>query len=120
MSAIVERQPQATSRRNRYIGLAVVIVLLGLFVYSVQDWHQIWKIVSAPDNVPIVAMLFLVPFFTWLGIKQARANDHLIVDLEADSKLAKTHHRKVEPWRQMASPECLLWVESGHSRGSAK
>src|SRR2546430_13265197 len=31
--------------------------------------------VSAADNVPIVAMLFLVPFFTWLGIKQAKAKD---------------------------------------------
>src|SRR6266536_5890240 len=99
MSAIVERQPEPTSRRYRWIGLVVVLVLLGLFAYSVQDWHQIWKIVSAPDNVPIVAMLFLVPFFTWLGIKQAHANDRLINTLETDPKLAKTHHRKAEPWR---------------------
>jgi hypothetical protein len=28
-------------------------------------------------------MLFLVPFFTWLGIKQAVANDRLIEQLEA-------------------------------------
>ena len=109
MSAIVERQTQATSRRNRYLGLAVVIVLLGLFVYSVQDWHQIWKIVSAPDNVPIVAMLFLVPFFTWLGIRQAQANDRLIGDLEADKQLAKTHHRKSEPWRPGWAKELHVW-----------
>src|SRR5213594_3215903 len=91
--------PKPTSRRNRLIGLVVALVLIGLFVYSVQDWHQLWKIVSAPDNVPIVAMLFLVPFFTWLGIKQAVRNDRLIGELESDAKLAKTHHRKVEPWR---------------------
>jgi len=91
--------PKPNTRRNRLIGLIVAVVLVGLWVYSVQDWHQIWKIVSAPDNVPIVAMLFLVPFFTWLGIKQAHANDHLIGELESDAKLAKTHHRKVEPWR---------------------
>jgi TRAP-type C4-dicarboxylate transport system permease small subunit len=91
--------PKPHSRRNKLIWLIVAVVLLGLFIYSVQDWHQLWKIVSAPDNVPIVAMLFLVPFFTWLGIKQARANDHLIGELEGDAKLAKTHHRKVEPWR---------------------
>src|SRR5499427_10615702 len=110
MSAIVERQPQPTaSRRNRYIGLAVVIVLLALWAYSVQDWHQIWKIVSAPDNIPIVAMLFLVPFFTWLGIKQARANDRLIVDLEGDKDLAKIHHRKVEPWRPGWAKELHVW-----------
>jgi hypothetical protein len=109
MSAIVERQPVATSRRNRYIALGVVLVLLALFVYSVQDWHQIWKIVSAPDNIPIVAMLFLVPFFTWLGIKQAKANDNLIVDLEGNKDLAKTHHRKVEPWRPGWAKELHVW-----------
>src|SRR5215510_7509226 len=98
MSAIVQRQTQNNSRRNKIIGLVVVLVLLGLWAFQVQDWHQLWKVCSAPDNIPIVAMLFLVPFFTWLGIRQAKANDKLIVNLESDAKLAKTHHRKVEPW----------------------
>ena len=89
--------------------LIVAVVLLGLFVYSVQDWHQLWKIVSAPDNVPIVAMLFLVPFFTWLGVRQATANDHLIGELEGDAKLAKAHHRKVEPWRPGWARELHVW-----------
>jgi len=101
--------PKPNTRRNRLIGLIVAVVLVGLWVYSVQDWHQIWKIVSAPDNVPIVAMLFLVPFFTWLGIKQAHANDHLIGELESDAKLAKTHHRKVEPWRPGWAKELHVW-----------
>ena len=74
-----------------------------------MDWHQLWTIASAPDNVPIVAMLFLVPFFTWLGIRQARANDRLIVELEGDAKLAKTHHRKVEPWRPGWARELHVW-----------
>src|SRR5262249_61172843 len=98
MSAIVE-QPVTNSRRNKIIGLGIAIVLLGLFIYSVEDWHQLWKITSAPDNIPIVAMLFLVPFFTWLGIRQARANDGLIVNLEGDAKRANTPHPKVQPCR---------------------
>ncbi|MGZ8847407.1 MAG: cytochrome C [Pyrinomonadaceae bacterium] len=108
MSAIVE-QPASNSRRNKIIGWGVVVVLLGLFIYSVQDWHQLWKVASAPDNVPIVAMLFLVPFFTWLGIRQAKANDRLIVDLEADKQLAKSHHRKAEPWRPGWAKELHVW-----------
>jgi hypothetical protein len=96
-------------KRNRIIAVIIVVVLLALFAYSVQDWHQIWKIVSAPDNIPIVAMLFLVPFFTWLGIKQAKGNDRLIVDLEADKDLAKTHHRKIEPWRPGWAKELHVW-----------
>lgn len=33
------------------------------------------KIVTAPDNVPIVAMLFLVGFFIWWGMHKAVRND---------------------------------------------
>jgi hypothetical protein len=91
------------------IGWGVVLVLLALFIYSVQDWHQLWKVASAADNIPIVAMLFLVPFFTWLGIKQAKANDRLIVNLEGDKALAKSHHRKAEPWRPGWAKELHVW-----------
>jgi len=54
-------------------------------------------------------MLFLVPIFTWMGIRQARANDRLIEQLEADPKLAKTSHRKVEPWRPGWQKEIHVW-----------
>jgi hypothetical protein len=109
MEDAVNLKPKS-SRRNMIIGLAVVVVLLGLYIlFVVQDWHQLWKIVSAPDNIPIVAMLFLVPFFTWLGVKQARANDNLVETLEADPKLAKTHHRKAEPWRPGWAKELHVW-----------
>ena len=46
-----------------------------------MDWHQLWEITSAPDNVPIVALIGLVPFYTWYGIRQALANDRLIAQL---------------------------------------
>src|SRR5436189_1958486 len=100
---------KANPRTVKLIWLVVVLALLGLFIYSVQDWHQIWKIVSAPDNVPIVAMLFLVPFFTWLGVRQAISNDRLINTLETDPKLAKSHHRKAEPWRPGWAKELHVW-----------
>ena len=62
---------------NKWTILGLVIVLVAIAAVKVQDWHQLWVIASAPDNVPIVAMLFLVPFFTWLGVRQALANDRL-------------------------------------------
>jgi hypothetical protein len=74
-----------------------------------MDWAQLWTIASAPDNVPIVAMLFLVPFFLWMGLRQARANDRLAGQLEEDPKLAKTHHRKTWPWRPHWSRELHVW-----------
>lgn len=92
------------------LGLIVAgVIALGLYIWWVKDWHQIWTITSAPDNVPIVAMLFLVPFFTWYGVKQARDNDRLIDTLEGDQQLAKTHHRKVEPWRPGWARELHVW-----------
>ena len=74
-----------------------------------MDWAQLWEIASAPDNVPIVAMLFLIPFFAWMGLKQAFANDRLIAQLESDPALAKTHHRKTLPWKPGWAREVHVW-----------
>jgi hypothetical protein len=73
------------------------------------DWHQLWEIVSTPDNVPIVALLFLVPFYTWYAFRQARETDQLIAQLEQDPQLAKTHHRKVFPWQPGWAREVHTW-----------
>ena len=58
-----------------------------------MDLHQLWTILSTPDNVPIIVLLFVVPFYTWYALRQAFANDRLIAQLEADPEMAKTHHR---------------------------
>src|SRR6267142_1574428 len=97
------------SRPAKLVLAIIGLAFLGLIIWSVQDWHQLWKVASSPDNIPIVAMLFLVPFFTWLGIRQSRANDRLIEQLEQDPKLAKTHHRKTEPWRPGWAKELHVW-----------
>jgi hypothetical protein len=73
------------------------------------DWAQLWEIVSTPDNVPIVAMLFLVPFYTWYWWRQAHATDQLIAQLEADPQMAKTHHRKVFPFKTGWDREVHTW-----------
>jgi len=74
-----------------------------------MDWHQLWEVASAPDNIPIVGLLFLVPFYTWYGLRQALATDRLINELEADPKLAKTHHRKIFPFKPGWSREVHVW-----------
>jgi hypothetical protein len=74
-----------------------------------MNWHQIWEVASAPDNVPIVALLFLVPFYVWYAFRQAVANDRLIDKLSADPALAKTEHRKTEPWNPKWEREVHTW-----------
>lgn len=56
----------------------VFLALLGLFCaafgYGLFDEH-FRTIVSTPDNVPIVGMLFLLIFFTWFALKKGVDND---------------------------------------------
>lgn len=42
------------------------------------------EIVTKPDNIPIVGMLFLVIFFSWIGLRQAFKNDKLIEEGKED------------------------------------
>ncbi len=38
------------------------------------------SIMLEPDNIPILGMMFLVLFFTYLGFREARKNDQLIAE----------------------------------------
>src|SRR5690349_8209022 len=74
-----------------------------------MDWRQVWEIISAPDNVPIVGLIPLLAFYIYLAWKQAKANDDLVEDLEKDPALAKTHHRKTWPWQAGWAKEVHVW-----------
>lgn len=49
--------------------------------------YQFVAILTKPDNIPIVFMLVLVLFFTWVGLKQALRNDRLIEQGREDEVL---------------------------------
>jgi hypothetical protein len=100
------RQSKLTGGRVALVAFVLLVIVAAFFV---EDWHQLWTIASKPDNIPIVMMLPLVAFFTWLGLKQARENDDLVDQLEADPQLAKTHHRKTQPWRPGWARELHVW-----------
>ncbi|MDR4508358.1 MAG: hypothetical protein MRJ65_09015 [Candidatus Brocadiaceae bacterium] len=40
--------------------------------------ENIWAIITKPDNIPIVALILLLCFFSWITVKQARENDRQI------------------------------------------
>ena len=42
-----------------------------------EAFWQFIDILVKPDNIPIVFMMVLVMFFTWLGFKQALRHDRL-------------------------------------------
>ena len=75
-----------------------------------MDFHQLWTIFSTPDNVPIVLLLFVVPFYTWYAMRQAFANDRLIAELEANPEMAKTHHpQEVQPFKSGWAGKMHVW-----------
>jgi hypothetical protein len=57
-----------------WVILNVMIVFMAL---SMTD-YDFRQIVGKPDNVPIVSMLFIVAYFTWLYFKRAVDNDKRI------------------------------------------
>ncbi|MDB5107193.1 MAG: hypothetical protein JWM69_134 [Candidatus Binatus sp.] len=44
----------------------------------ISGLQQFLEILTVPDNIPIIAMMILVIFFTYISLKQGRRNDQLI------------------------------------------
>lgn len=51
-------------------------------------WSEFLEMMVRPDNLPIVGMLFLVFWFTYLGFREARRNDELIAQGREDEILS--------------------------------
>ncbi len=56
---------------------------------ELSGWQYFMEIVTKPDNIPIVGMLILVLFFTWVGLRQAMKNDKLM-DEGREDEIADT------------------------------
>jgi hypothetical protein len=54
---------------------------------SMGPLDNLWAIVSLPDNIPIVLMLGMVGYFTWLCFSEARKHDRLIREGRKDEIL---------------------------------
>jgi hypothetical protein len=46
-------------------------------------------ILTLPDNIPIVGLMVLLFFFTWLGLREARKNDQLLEQDREDDVLER-------------------------------
>ena len=51
--------------------------------------QQFLEVLTKADNIPIVGMLFLVMWFTYVGFKEARKNDELARQGREDEILRK-------------------------------
>src|SRR5262245_46878168 len=67
-------------------------------------------IVKKADNVPIVAMLFLVGFFVWLSMYQAWQNDDRIAAGQAPVESADGENEKTWVWPDLVYTELLCII----------
>ncbi len=94
------------------VGMFVFAVTFVLFLISCLDVNFI-KIVGKPDNVPIAGMIFLVGFFVWYALQQARENDR---HKEAGRPLIEQQEKgdgKVLVWPDLVDTEficMILWT----------
>jgi hypothetical protein len=56
---------------------------------ELTGWQNFLEIVTKPDNIPIVGMLLLVLFFTWIGLRQGLKNDRLREEGKKDEIINK-------------------------------
>lgn len=56
------------------VAISLAVLGIGFFLIGLTDDH-FRTIVTTPDNVPIVAMLFIFGYFTWYAMRKATAND---------------------------------------------
>ena len=66
-------------------------------------------ILTKADNIPIVMMVFLFGFFTWLAFRQARQNDALIADGNY-AKLQEEGKDRIFTWPYLTRNEFLCSI----------
>ncbi len=89
-------------------GLIVILSLFLFFIFGLTD-ENFRLIVLKPDNVPIAGLLFLVVFFTWLSMKQAKENDARL----ANNEVVAEHNDpkdKVLTWPDLVYIELIALV----------
>ena len=85
-------------------GLNGSLLFVGL---SLTD-AQFAAVVTKPDNVPIVAMVYLLAFFTWLAARQAVQNDRRAAAGKAP--VEKDFSEKALVWPDLVYVELIVMV----------
>jgi hypothetical protein len=88
------------------------LTLLGLsvlfFIAAAPD-KNFWKIVSKPDNVPIVGLIFVLGSFTWWALRQAAINDERIERGEPPRE-AEEANQRILVWPDLVYQELICMV----------
>jgi len=94
-----------------YTNKAGIIVFGSMFIFLILSMFDpdFRLIVTKPDNVPIVGMLFLIPFFTWFSLREAVRNDRRIAEGKPLIEREETAD-KVLTWPDLVYTELICMV----------
>src|SRR5687768_1671583 len=121
---------------NSLTAPALFITLASILFFVTINWRAFWRgkvalalgiagaiflalsmldqdfllIVKKPDNIPIVAMLFLVGFFLWLSLHQAHENDARIAAGQPPNEASDGEAEKTWVWPDLVYTEMLCMV----------
>ncbi len=90
------------------IALGILGAAVLFFIAAAPD-KNFWKIVSKPDNVPIVGLIFVLGFFTWWALRQAAINDERIERGEPPMEATESNDR-VLTWPDLVYSEFICAI----------
>jgi len=82
--------------------------LMWLFLGLSMTDRDFYEIVAKPDNVPIVMLVFLLAFFTWLSAHRAVENDDRLA--RGEPPLEKLDNEKVLVWPDLVYIELICMI----------
>ena len=89
------------------VGYGLMGFLTVFFLFGLADENFV-LIIAKPDNVPIVALIFLVIFFTWYAIREGVRNDQRMA--AGDDPIEKQESDRVWVWPDLVYTELIALV----------
>jgi len=98
-------------KRERVASNAVGYTLLGVlgvfFIFGTFDFN-FRQIVTKPDNVPIVGLIFLLAFFVWYSVREGVLNDRRIA--AGQGPIEKAESDRVWVWPDLVYTELISLI----------
>ena len=104
LGLLVWRRERIASNAVGYGGLGV---LVAFFIFGTFD-PNFRLIVTKPDNVPIVGLIFLLVFFVWFSIREGVLNDRRIA--RGEGPIEKSEGDRVWVWPDLVYTELISLI----------
>jgi hypothetical protein len=104
LGVIVWKRERVASNAFGYgmLGLLAVFFIFGTFDFNFR------QIVTKPDNVPIVGLIFLLAFFVWYSIREGVLNDRRIA--AGQGPIEKAESDRVWVWPDLVYTELISLI----------